>query len=284
MRYAKGPSGAARPRVATEALERRVLFAAELVAELHPGTLGSTPADSQSENLLGFEQAGGRVYYLASDGIHGDEIWSSDGTAAGSGMVADISPGAANTRLQQPRTAGGLLYFVRLADTPFGFRYELWRTNGTPAGTFRLRDVAGTTPTLPTESLGKLFYAAPVTGGNGYAVYATDGTVAGTTTVSSSPTPITAMDGTADELIFAADNSVYRYDGTPPVKLRAGTTLTSIFTMQGYAVVQQSTDTRPYALNTETGDLTLLSVGGRRRVLRGCRTIAWRFPPVRGLG
>ncbi|NIP52547.1 MAG: hypothetical protein GWN61_15505, partial [candidate division Zixibacteria bacterium] len=35
----------------------------------------------------------GTLFFAASDGIHGYELWKSDGTAAGTVMVKDINPG-----------------------------------------------------------------------------------------------------------------------------------------------------------------------------------------------
>src|SRR4051794_22862914 len=76
--------------VVTEALEGRVLLAAELAAEINPYPGGT----GVSGNLT---RAGDRVFYVANDGVHGSELWSSDGTAAGTAMVADLTPGPGST-------------------------------------------------------------------------------------------------------------------------------------------------------------------------------------------
>jgi ELWxxDGT repeat protein len=42
---------------------------------------------------MGLTAAGGRVFFSARDGLHGWELWESDGTAAGTRMVEDLNPG-----------------------------------------------------------------------------------------------------------------------------------------------------------------------------------------------
>jgi len=38
-------------------------------------------------------QLNGKLYFNANDGVHGRELWATDGTEAGTQLVKDISPG-----------------------------------------------------------------------------------------------------------------------------------------------------------------------------------------------
>ena len=51
---------------------------------------GSIPSDLTNVN--------GTLYFTADDGTHGEELWKTDGTAAGTVMVKDILPGSARVR------------------------------------------------------------------------------------------------------------------------------------------------------------------------------------------
>ena len=61
---------------------------------------------------------------------HGRELWSTDGTAAGTHLVKDILPGAGGSYPLGLTVLNGAVYFH--ASGPEGD--ELWRTNGTAAG------------------------------------------------------------------------------------------------------------------------------------------------------
>ena len=66
----------------------------QLLVDLRPGSsnygynYGSNPA-----NLVEFD---GKLYFTANDGINGNELFVTDGTAEGTQLVADIDPGSSN--------------------------------------------------------------------------------------------------------------------------------------------------------------------------------------------
>jgi len=85
-----------------------------------------------------FTEFQGRLYFVANDLKHGNELWSTDGTAAGTYRVKDIMEGRESSNPSQLTAVGEFLYFV--ADD--GLRgYELWRTDGTTSGTTHFLDV-----------------------------------------------------------------------------------------------------------------------------------------------
>ncbi len=120
-------------------------------------------SDTSGDNYLEpqLTPVGGQLFFRANDGVHGTELWKTDGTAAGTAMVRDIAPGPRHSHLDDLTAAGGKLYFGA-NDGEHG--YELWQSDGTAAGTRLAADVVfGPAPSNPEQLLateGKLFFTA----------------------------------------------------------------------------------------------------------------------------
>jgi ELWxxDGT repeat protein len=91
--------------------------ATRIVADLNAG-----PASSSPQFLT---DVGGALLFAADDGLHGLELWRTDGTGAGTVFLGDISPGT-NSSSPGPFTfVGDRVYFG--ADDGVHGR-ELWTT------------------------------------------------------------------------------------------------------------------------------------------------------------
>jgi ELWxxDGT repeat protein len=101
-----------------------------LLKDLVAGTYSASP--------VYLTEVGGTLYYTATDGVHGSELWKSDGTAAGTTLVKDIRPGIAGSLPSQLVNVNGTLFFIA-NDGASG--YELWRSDGTAEGTMLVRDI-----------------------------------------------------------------------------------------------------------------------------------------------
>ena len=85
----------------------------------------------------------GKLLFSADDQAHGVELWASDGTVNGTGLVRDIARGTAygspiGSGPSGLITAGARVFFSA-SDSTLG--RELWSTDGTAARTVRVRDI-----------------------------------------------------------------------------------------------------------------------------------------------
>jgi len=103
----------------------------------------------------------GRTYYAGDDGVHGVELISTDGTAAGTHLVADINPGPGSSNPTSLTITRGLLYFNAYRPD---IGNELWSTDGTAAGTRLVQDLypgpGSSNPQQITDVNGTLYFVA----------------------------------------------------------------------------------------------------------------------------
>lgn len=122
----------------------------------------------------------GTIYFQANDGVHGAELWRSDGTLDGTLMVKDIQPGADGSFPRDFMAVNGTIYFTT-NDLASGVR--LWRTDGTDNGTqlvLTLADLPGLLEWMNFSALGDHIYFRGYETATGREIWRTDGTVNGT--------------------------------------------------------------------------------------------------------
>jgi ELWxxDGT repeat protein len=122
---------------------------------------------------------GDSFYFVGNDGFHGAELWRTDGTAAGTGLVRDIAPGPRSSSVQTPAVFRRAVYFGANDGT---HGYQLWKTDAN-SGAVALLDAPTSDGFLGlTAAADRLYFVAQVNRGPGtpYDLYVTDGTTTGT--------------------------------------------------------------------------------------------------------
>ena len=175
------------------------------------GTVSTLPSD--------FAAFGGRTFFSATTAEAGTELWSTDGTSAGTSMVADIIPGTGSSSPGSLMVVNGVLLF-NAHDVNHGI--ELWASDGTTAGTHLLLDInPGPTSSQPSSRIlykNRMLFSAD-DGTSGRELWITDGTAAGTHLVkdinpgaaASNPGYFVAFGGS---VYFSALGGLWKTDGT----------------------------------------------------------------------
>ncbi|MBL9127341.1 MAG: hypothetical protein JNL97_06830, partial [Verrucomicrobiales bacterium] len=177
------------------------------VRDLTPGAAGS--------QLAGLTPVGERLFFSRSDGPDTWSLWVTDGTATGTVRVRGFQNGPA-PRWDWANLGRRLLFTA--SDAVAGD--EPWASDGTVEGTVRLKDVVsgdqGSYPRRITPGGKRAFFWAY--SGEGYDLWRTDGTEAGTERVKAN----TPWHSPYDEITTVVDDVVYffgpvglwRSDGT----------------------------------------------------------------------
>jgi ELWxxDGT repeat protein len=170
-----------------------------------------------SSHAAWLNNVGGTLYFTAWDGSH-TGVWKSDGTTAGTKLVAAVEPrpghdpgftildgtlyfttgwalfksdgtAAGTVRVTDPRqlrdpsglaNVGGVLYFS--AKDRAGHKRELWRSDGTAAGTRMVKDINPVGASNPADitDVGGVAYFTAADGVHGVELWTSDGTARGT--------------------------------------------------------------------------------------------------------
>lgn len=180
------------------------------------GTVSGTNLVQAGVSFWGSEVIG-NVFFFA----HDNDLWKSDGTTLGTVQVKDFAdqiPIGNGLALERLTNVNGTLFFVfqRSNETPI--EYELWRSDGTEAGTtlvktFQAVDGFFAAPTVLTNVNGVLFFGAGEAA-TGRELWRSDGTTGGTVLAadidpgadSSVPLKLTVV---GDTLFFSAGNDEF---------------------------------------------------------------------------
>lgn len=231
----------------SDGTEAGTVLISELVGVL-PGTMMAAGRS--------MHQVNGRTLFFAGDPMTGEQLWATDGTAAGTVLLHSFDM-AMLPEPDQLLVHGNVLFINRNINASSG-THELWRSDGTPGGTFLLRRVdMGGGPSFASMdprlvAAGASVFFASTTMEEGTELWKTDGTVSGTSLVadlqpgsfSGQPRGMNNMNGT---LMFSADDGsvgreLWRSDGTS-----VGTTLISDLATGPASGIRDSSEVGSYA-------------------------------------
>lgn len=176
-----GPLSTVRYRLAETEVDGTLVYSNLVTATTLPNTLtnsvlqlpaGLTEASSNPSQPV---VANGLAYFWAADGQGNTKLWRSDGTSDG---TFDLAAAAPQTSTPDPVGVGGTVYFA--------YANQLWKTDGSVAGTSLVAVVAATDPSAEIQQLadldGSLYFTLSTSTSN--ALWASDGTSVGTQLVS----------------------------------------------------------------------------------------------------
>jgi|GEM_PF-2638632 len=189
---------------------------------------------SESSSPQGFTVFNNELYFLAGNAEFGKELWKTDGTEQGTVLVKDIKTGSENGASGSLIASGNYLYFTANADDYFNpgsvQGNELWKTDGTEAGTTLVKDIALGPASSMTNLNGidlngtLVFTAYTLEAGN--EIWKTDGTSTGTVLIKNinnnnlhSISSLNLYTKFNDEIYFLADDNIngieiWKTDGT----------------------------------------------------------------------
>ena len=150
-----------------------------LVKDIRPGSSssGGVITGGLSSNPRNLTAVGNTLYFNAFDDVNGEELWKSDGTAAGTVLVADIGPGSNGSGPRNVTAVCNTLQVTPLYLIPFDhfLGVPLWKSDGTAAGTVLVSEIRpGSNGSNPRNLrvVGSTLYFSANDGVNGYDLWA----------------------------------------------------------------------------------------------------------------
>jgi ELWxxDGT repeat protein len=200
-----------------------------MVADIN-GTAGCNPQFLTNVN--------GELFFSANDGVHGNELWKSDGKASGTQLVADINP-TGDSNPHDLTNVGGSLYFVA-DDGTHGD--QVYKSDGTTTTMVALINPTGSSGAYDITDVNGTAYFAANDGTDGFQLWRSDS--GGTLMVADingtagcNPQNLTNVNG---ELFFSANDGVHGNELWKSNGMSSGTQLV--------ADINPTGDSNPYDL------------------------------------
>ena len=105
-----------------------------MLKDIYPGTNGAWPITDGYSPSPEFTIVNNTLFFIAADGIHGYELWKSDGTSEGTVLVKDINPLSASSQPSGLFVYNNTLFF----NASDGASERFWQSDGTAAGTVQV--------------------------------------------------------------------------------------------------------------------------------------------------
>jgi ELWxxDGT repeat protein len=190
------------------------------------GTVQVATVPSYWASLFELTAVGTRLFFWTTPDYWYAELWTSDGTSAGTvpllllGQLVDAED-PTTTSFSLTSFGGGL--FSSTSGDVYSDDTELWKSDGTPSGTVRVKDIqpgpAGSDPQALANVDGELWFSAA--GPTGRQLWRSDGSEAGTTPITSFAstkdsdlTSFTDLNGLLMFHPLGAEREPWRSDGT----------------------------------------------------------------------
>ncbi len=209
------------------------------------GTYSITPA-AVTLNPINFASVGNDDTVFQDNTSTGADLWVTNGTAAGTHQITARGLGAGGADSAIASTGNRAIF----TETDSAGNFGAWSTDGTASGTVELLAI-GANYQMTTPPQGYASFGSKVAFVTGESLYATDGTKAGTVSISSTNVFSFAVAGTklffvkavspGDEGLFVSDGTVAGTNQVPIAGLD-GNGIASVLTSLGDGVVFQGED------------------------------------------